>query len=58
MAGWNWFGSDSIATFWFLLIKVPFATLLGCVVTPLIAIVAMTDAPKSHDPEADSCSEI
>jgi hypothetical protein len=58
MAGWNWFGSDSIATFWFLLIKVAFATLLGCVVTPLIAIVAMTDAPKSHDPEADSCSEI
>jgi hypothetical protein len=57
MAGWSLFGSDTIATFWFLLVKVAFATLLGCVVTPLIAIVAMTDAPKSHDPEAASCSE-
>ena len=58
MATWSLFGSDTIATFWFLLFKVAFATLLGCVVTPLIAIVAMTDAPKSHDPETASCSEI
>ena len=58
MAGWALFGAETVATPWFLFSKVTFATLLGCVVTPLIAIVAMTDAPKSPDPEAASCSEI
>ena len=45
MAGWTLFGVDTVATPWFLLAKVTFATLLGCIVTPLIAIVAMTDSP-------------
>jgi len=48
MAGWSLFGADTVATPWFLFSKVTFATLLGCIVTPLIAIVAMTDpSPKT-----------
>ena len=44
MAGWSLFGADTVATPWFLFSKVTFATLLGCFVTPFIAIVAMTDS--------------
>lgn len=48
MAGWALFGADTVATSWFLFAKVTFATLLGCIVTPLIAIAAMTDlSPKA-----------
>lgn len=47
-AGWALFGAETVATPWFLFSKVSFATLLGCIVTPLIAIVAMTDpSPKT-----------
>ena len=48
MAGWALFGAETVSTAWFLFAKVTFATLLGCIVTPLIAIVAMTDpSPKT-----------
>jgi hypothetical protein len=48
MAGWALFGADTVATPWFMFAKVTFATLLGCIVTPLIAIVAMADpSPKT-----------
>jgi hypothetical protein len=48
MAGWALFGAETVSTPWFLFAKVTFATLLGCFVTPLIAIVAMTDpSPKA-----------
>lgn len=47
-AGWFLVGADTVSTSWFLFAKVTFATLLGCIVTPLIAIVAMTDpVPKA-----------
>ena len=48
MAGWALFGAETVSMPWFLFAKVTFATLLGCIVTPLIAIVAMTDpSPKT-----------
>lgn len=47
IAGWALFGAETVSTEWFLFAKVTFATLLGCIVTPLIAIAAMTDSsPK------------
>lgn len=36
---------ETIPTWLFLLIKILFAVLLGCVVTPLISLVALTDVP-------------
>ena len=48
MSGWALFGAETVSLPWFLFAKVAFATLLGCIVTPLIAIVAMTDpSPKT-----------
>jgi hypothetical protein len=41
------FAEDTISTPQFLLIKIAFAVALGIVVTPLIALVALTDEPKT-----------
>lgn len=49
IAGWSLVGDDSVSTPWFLFAKVLFATALGCIVTPLIAIVAMTDPVHQAD---------
>lgn len=39
---------DAIPTTLFLIVKVLFAVLLGCVVTPLISLVALTDEQQSE----------
>lgn len=48
LSAYGLFAGDTIPTMRFLLIKVAFAVALGIVVTPLIALVALTDEPKTE----------